>query len=66
MSGVKGYEDATRRNGVDAVHIAMRTLREHWDSVEIDVTRVDGEGNVQSYALHFDPDEEDEDDEALV
>lgn len=62
MSGAKQYEDAQRRNGVDAVHLACRQLREHWENVSITVHRTDGEGCTQSYELEFDPDEEDDDD----
>jgi hypothetical protein len=64
MSGAKQYEDAQRRNGIDAVHLAMRTLREHWENVSITCHRTDGEGCVQSYELEFDPDEDDEEEKA--
>lgn len=58
MSRTQQYEDATRRNGVDAVQLAMRTLREHWDTVTIGVNRVDGEGNTHSYELEYEPDDD--------
>jgi hypothetical protein len=61
MSGAKTYEDSVRRNGVDAVHLAMRQLREHWDAVTITVNRTDAEGNDQAYELDHTPEEDDED-----
>lgn len=63
MSGAKNYEDSTRRQAIDAVHVAMRQLREHgWSSVSIDCHRVDAEGCTQSYELDFDEDDDDDDD----
>lgn len=62
MSDAKAYEDSTRRNAVDAVHRAMRQLREHgWESIVITCHRTDTEGCTQSYELEFEPDDDDED-----
>lgn len=64
MSGPKQYEDAQRRNAIEAVHIAMRQLREHgWDVITITCNRVDGEGNNMAYELEYEPDEDDEEGE---
>ena len=60
MSSAKAYEDAQRKNGIDAVHLAMRQLREHWGTISIACHRTDGEGNTQSYELEFEPDDDDE------
>lgn len=54
------FDDAQRANAVDAVHRALRSLREHWDSVCISCIKTDTEGITSSYEVENNDDEEDE------
>ena len=67
MTSPTQFHNSQRANGVNAVHAALRQLREHWDSVEISVYATDEHGNIARYELESESndDEDDEDGEKV-